>query len=194
MADSPTPAVQAVLAWLESSDRPALHELDPAAAREAMDALARPEPITEVGSVTDRTIPGPAGDLPVRVYVPASDGPHPVVVFFHGGGFVVGSLDGYDDPCRLLTSAAEAVVVSVDYRLAPEHPFPAAVEDAYAATEWVAAHAGDLPGEADAGRLAVAGDSAGGTLAAVVSLAARDRDGPHVDAQALIYPSVDFRR
>ncbi|ELZ32930.1 Triacylglycerol lipase [Halogeometricum pallidum JCM 14848] len=140
-----------------------------------------------VGGVEDRTIPGPAGKIPVRVYRPRGDGPSPTVVFFHGGGFVLGSLGSHDILCRRLVRESDCAVVSVDYRLAPEHPFPAAVEDAYAATEWAAENP-DFLGS-DRG-LAVVGDSAGGTLAAVVSLMAADRGGPDIDHQALVYPAV----
>ena len=146
----------------------------------------------EMGSVTDRVIPGGDGDdLPVRVYRPtgvASGGP--VVVFFHGGGWVIGNLDTHDEICRAIAATSDVVVVSVDYRLAPEHPFPAAVDDGYAAVCWVAEHAEDL--DVDAGRLIVAGDSAGGNLSAVVSMLARDRGAPEVAFQFLIYPATDF--
>ena len=180
-----------MLTAIESMDAPDVSELDPPEAREVMDGmLAGAERVAEVGSVADREIPGPGGEIPVRIYTPDSSGPHPVVVFFHGGGFLLGSVESHDAPCRILTNEAEAVVVSVDYRLAPEHPFPAPVEDAYAATEWAAANASEFGGDAD--RLAVAGDSAGGNLAAVVALAARDRDGPDIDYQTLLYPVVDF--
>ena len=143
-----------------------------------------------LASVADRTVPGPAGEIPVRVYTPAGEGPLPVVVYFHGGGWVIGDLEVVDRPCRQLADAAGAIVVSVDYRLAPEHVYPAAFDDCYAATAWVAEHAGAIG--ADTGRLAVAGDSAGGNLAAAVSLAARDRGGPAIAAQLLIYPVTDF--
>jgi acetyl esterase len=139
-----------------------------------------------VAQVDNRHIQGPAGAMPVRIYTPAGQGPFPLLVFFHGGGWVIGSLDSHDATCRALTNAVKAVVVSVDYRLAPEHPFPAAADDAYAATQWAADHAGALNGEAR--RLAVAGDSAGGNLAAVVALMARDRGGPKLAQQVLIYP------
>ncbi|MFC4553140.1 MULTISPECIES: alpha/beta hydrolase [Halorussus] len=191
MADRPSDDVRAVLDALEAMGAPKVSDLEPREAREVVDGtFAGAEPVEEVGAVEDRTIPGPAGEIPVRVYRPEGDGPHPVVVFFHGGGFVLGDLDGHDAPCRILTNAVEAVVVSVDYRLAPEHPFPAAVEDAYAATEWIAEHAAEIDGDAE--RIAVAGDSAGGNLAAVVALAARERGGPDLAYQALFYPAVDF--
>jgi len=144
-----------------------------------------------VAEVTDRTIPGPGGELPIRVYRPEGETPFPTVVFFHGGGFITGDLDTHDALCRYLTRESGAVVVSVDYRLAPEHPFPAAAEDAIAATEWAAEHTRALGGT---GALAVVGDSAGGNLAAVAALAARDRGGPDIDYQALIYPGVGVDR
>lgn len=143
-----------------------------------------------VGSITDGTIPGPDGDLQVRVYRPDAPGPYPTIVFFHGGGFVLGSIDTHDVLCRRLTQASAAAVVSVAYRRAPEHPFPAPVEDAYGATQWIADHPDRLASD---GHLAVAGDSAGGTLAAAVALMARDRDGPALDYQALLYPGVGVR-
>ncbi|HKP42213.1 alpha/beta hydrolase [Mycobacterium sp.] len=144
----------------------------------------------QLPSVVDRTIPGPGGALPIRIYTPEGQGPLPVVVYFHGGGFVLGDLEVVDKPCRQLAAAAGAIVVSVDYRLAPEHRFPAAFDDCYAATEWTTAHAEELG--ADPSRVAVAGDSSGGNLAAAVALAARDRCGPRLSAQLLIYPVVDF--
>ena len=138
-----------------------------------------------VGSVTDGTVPGPAGDLPVRVYVPDGSGPFPTLAFFHGGAYVIGGLESHDLLCRHLCRVSGCVVVAVDYRLAPEHPFPAAVEDAAAATEWIAANPDRLAGD---GRLAVVGDSAGGTLAAVTALRAAEQDGPDIDYQVLLYP------
>jgi acetyl esterase len=141
-----------------------------------------------LASVVDRVVPG--ADVPIRVYTPEGDGPFPVCVYFHGGGFTIGSIDSHDPVTRRLASEAGAVVVSVDYRLAPEHPFPAAVDDAWAALQWIAAHAeAELQGEP--GKLAVAGDSAGGNLAAVVSLLARDAGGPAIVQQVLIYPTTD---
>jgi len=142
-----------------------------------------------VASVQDRVVPGPAGELPVRVYTPEGEPPFPIVVFFHGGGWVVGTLDSYDPLCRALAAAVPAVVVSVGYRLAPEDRWPAAVEDAYAATVWASRKAAELGGAQH--RLAVAGDSAGGNLAAVVALGARDRGGPPIAFQLLVYPVLD---
>ncbi|MFC4408429.1 alpha/beta hydrolase [Haloarchaeobius iranensis] len=187
MAEEPHPQVQALLTMIESMDVPKLHEMSPQEARATMDPLfARAAGEEPVGAVEDRAIPGPDGDVPVRIYRPETEGPQPTVVFFHGGGFVIGTLDTHDAVCRALTNEAEAVVVSVDYRLAPEHPFPAAVADAHAATEWASDNLGELGGN---GFLAVAGDSAGGTLAAVTCLLARDR-GPAIDHQCLVYPAT----
>lgn len=148
-----------------------------------------PEPVARV---EDRTLQGPAGDLAVRVYTPEGDGPFPGLVFFHGGGFVLCSLDTHDGTCRSLANAAGCVVVSVDYRLAPEHPYPSAPEDCYAATCHVGRHAADFG--IDPARLAVAGDSAGGNLAAVVCQMVRDRGGPPLCFQLLVYPvtNCDF--
>jgi acetyl esterase len=159
-------------------------------ARAAIQAVAlaagAPEPVAKV---EDRMVPGPKGEIPVRIYTPEGAGPFPILVYFHGGGWTIGSLDTHDGSCRQLCNAAGCVVVSVDYRLAPEHPYPAAADDAYAATRWVAANARALGG--DAKRIAVGGDSAGGNLAAVVSLMARDSGGPPLVFQLLVYPVTD---
>src|ERR1700744_393929 len=137
----------------------------------------------------DRAIDGPAGPLHIRIYwPPTDDAAPPVVVFFHGGGFVVGDLDTHDGTCRQHAVGASAVVVSVEYRLAPEHPYPAAVDDAWAATQWVAEHGSEIGADAD--RLAVAGDSAGGTIAAGIAQRARDNAGPPIVFQLLWYPST----
>ncbi|HET8681711.1 MAG TPA: alpha/beta hydrolase [Micromonosporaceae bacterium] len=143
-----------------------------------------------VHEVVDRHIPGPAGDLPVRLYRPAPDGPLPVLVYFFGGGWTLGSIDTSDGICRSLANAAGCLVVTVGYRLAPEAKFPAAVEDCYAATRWVAEHAAEIG--ADPGRVAVGGDSAGGNLAAAVTLMAQDRGGPELAGQLLVYPNTDY--
>ncbi len=147
--------------------------------------------------VEDRTITnpgGPSSTIPVRIYWPSTDPDDsaalPLVVYFHGGGFVMGDLDTHDGTCRQHVVGTRAIVVSVDYRLAPEHPYPAAVEDAWAATLWVAEHGSEIGG--DTSRLAVAGDSAGGTIAAVVAQLARDRGGPSVVFQLLWYPSTSW--
>jgi acetyl esterase len=140
--------------------------------------------------VTNQNLEGPGGELPVRIYRPSLDPDLPVIVFFHGGGWVLCDLDSHDGLCRLTANAVGAVVVSVGYRLAPEHPYPAAPEDCYAATEWVSRHGEELG--VDVGRLAVMGDSAGANLAAVVALMARDRGGPAIAYQCLIYPVTDY--
>jgi len=141
-----------------------------------------------VGAVADRRIPGPAGEIPLRVYTPEGPGPFPVYVNFHGGGWVIGDLETADVVCRDVCNTAGVVVVSVDYRLAPEHPYPAAVEDAFAATRWAADHVAEIGGN---GRLAVGGESAGGNLAAVVTQRARDEGGPDIHFQLLAYPVTD---
>jgi acetyl esterase len=140
-------------------------------------------------TVADRMIPGPAGQIPVRVVTPPGAGLQPGLVYFHGGGWVTGSLDSTEPRCRILAEWTPCVVVSVDYRMAPEHKFPAAVDDALAATQWVAAHAAELG--IDPARLGVGGDSAGGNLAAVVALEARSR-GPQLALQYLCYPVTDL--
>lgn len=143
-----------------------------------------------ISSASNRTIPGPAGEIPVRIYTPEGKGPFALVVFFHGGGFVVGSLDSYDDLCRTICHGSGCVIVSVDYRLAPEHKFPAAVDDCLAATRWAAEHAPEF--NADPARCVVAGDSAGGNLAAVTALRIRDEGGPLLCGQLLLYPVTDY--
>jgi len=144
------------------------------------------------GSVTaeNLTVPGPGGEIPIRVFRPEGVERPPILVFFHGGGFVIGSIATHDRECRFLAEGAGALVVSVDYRLAPEHPAPAASDDCLAALRWVADHADELG--ADGGRIAVAGDSAGGNLAAVTSIRARDEGGPALAFQLLVYPVVDM--
>jgi acetyl esterase len=143
-----------------------------------------------VARVENRTVPGPGGAIAVRVYRPRAEERLPALMFFHGGGFVICNLDTHDRQCRALANASGCTVVSVDYRLAPEHRFPAAPEDAYAATQYVAEHADEFGIDPD--RLAVGGDSAGGNLATVVALMSRERGGPSIKFQLLIYPVVDW--
>ena len=143
-------------------------------------------------AIADRTIPGPGGDLPVRTYTPSKAGVHRLVVHFHGGGWVVGSVGQADHLASSIAARADAVVVSVDYRLAPGHRFPSAVDDCDAALRWAAGHATALG--ADPARIGVVGESAGGNLAAVVCLLARDRNGPQISHQALLYPVTDVSR
>jgi acetyl esterase len=183
--------MQAVLLAARLRGGKPLHELPVPEARQAtvLQVPKRRKPVA-VASITNRAIPGPAGEVLIRVYTPAGPGPFPAVVYFHGGGFVVGSLDGGDATCRTLCHGASCVVVSVEYRLAPEHKFPAATDDCLAATRWVAAHAAEL--NADPARLVVAGESAGGNLAAVTALRLRDEGGPRPCGQLLIYPVTDY--
>ncbi len=188
------PIVRKLLDAAAAAGRPALNSLPPVEARRFM---RETRPATEgpkldtVGHV-DRTIPGPAGAIPVRVYRPNSANPAaklPVLVYLHGGGWVIGDIETHHTLCQRLSESGGLLVVSVDYRLAPEHKFPACVEDSWAATEWVAANAAEIGG--DGTRLAVGGDSAGGNLAAVVALMARDKGAPKLGFQLLIYPAVD---
>jgi acetyl esterase len=183
------PQARAFLDQIEALGLPGFEDMTVEQAREAIMGLREfagpPEP---VAGIDDRVIPGPAGRIPVRVYTPTGAGPFPVLVYFHGGGWVIGNLETIDAPLRALTNRAGCVTVSVDYRLAPEAKFPAAIDDCYAATCWVAEHARSLGG--DPARLAVGGDSAGGNLAAAVALMARDRGGPALAYQALIYPAL----
>jgi acetyl esterase len=146
--------------------------------------------VTEVGRIENRNIPGPAGEIPLRIYWPKGADPRGLLVFFHGGGWVMCDLDSHDPTCRALTQGAGCVTVSVDYRLAPEHRFPAAPEDCYAATRWAAANARELG--ADASRVAIGGDSAGGNLTAAVALMARERGGPRLVHQLMVYPVTDL--
>lgn len=143
-----------------------------------------------VAATQDRSIPGPGGDLPVRIYTPQGTAPFPVIVYMHGGGYVVGDLDTQDMIARALCAWGEAVVISVDYRLAPEHKFPAAVDDSYAALQWAAANAASIGG--DPARLALAGDSAGANMACATALTARDAGGPAVRAVVNIYGSCNY--
>lgn len=184
------PVAEGFLAQMAAAGGPPLEEMSPEFARQAFSVFNQlGGPTEEVAKIENRTIPGPAGAIPVRIYTPEGEAPFPALIYFHGGGWVIGELDVVDVPCRALANQAGCVVVSVDYRMAPEHPFPAAVEDSYAATKWVAEHGAEIG--VDPSRIAVGGDSAGGNLAAVVSQMAREQDGPKLVYQVMIYPVTD---
>jgi acetyl esterase len=180
----------------QETGRPPYETVSPTEAREfylQARLVTNPEP-PELKSVQPLAIPSPAGSIPARIFTPLklkqTNGLAPGLVFFHGGGWVIGDLDSHDVACRKLADEGQLIVISVDYRLAPEHKFPAAVDDAVAATTWIAGHANELG--IDASRLLVGGDSAGGNLAAVVAISARDGHGPAIAGQVLIYPATDF--
>lgn len=190
------PDAAAVLTAFREAGRPAYETLSPTEARAfylAGRVVTNPEPpgITSAESIM---VPGPAGAIPARIYRPLTlrqaDGLSPCLIFFHGGGWVIGDLDSHDVVCRTLADKGQLIVISVDYRLAPEHKFPAAVDDAIAATDWISKNAAPLG--IDDARLIVGGDSAGGNLAAIVAINARNA-GPKIAGQILIYPATDFR-
>jgi len=188
------PQAKALFDFIGLSDLTPVEHLTPQEARTMFEALAearRKLAVEPVDQIRDLKIPGPAGEIPIRVYTPKIQSPAPTLIYFHGGGWVLGDLESHDHVCRALANNASCVVLSVDYRLAPEHKFPAAVHDSFAATQWIADLAGELG--VDRSRIAVGGDSAGGNLAAVVSQIARDRGGPSIAYQLLIYPSTDMR-
>jgi acetyl esterase len=183
------PQIQALLE--RGTGVPATHTLPVGEARRLYEArVAVMAPPAEVAAVAERSIEGPAGPIRLRIYIPKGQGPFPLMVFFHGSGFVLCSLDTHDGMCRNLATGIGCVVVSVDYRLAPEHKFPAGPDDCLAATRWAAAHAAELG--ADASRIIVAGDSAGGNMAAVTALRVRDEGGPPLRGQMLLYPVTDY--
>jgi len=184
------PQLQTLIEQMQATNQPSLSDLEVTEARALVEQMATlVSDRKEVAEVKDLVIPGPAVEIPARIYRPG-DGTLPGLVWFHGGGWVLGSLESTDPLCRSLAAQAGCLVISVDYRLAPEHRFPAAVEDAYAATRWVAEHGPELG--LDPTRLAVGGDSAGGNLAAVVALQAREA-GPRLSYQLLVYPATDLR-
>jgi acetyl esterase len=187
----PIDATAAALIEVLETTFPRVNTVGSAAeARRLAKQMPRPAEVEPVAAVEDRSVPGPNGPVPIRVYWPAAErSPRPGVAYFHGGGWVICDLDTHDGACRRLANEIGAVVASVDYRLAPEHRWPAGAEDAYAATRWVADHAEELG--IDRRRLAVAGDSAGGNLTAVVAQMARDRGGPDLAFQLLVYPVID---
>ena len=167
---------------------PKLFELPLAIAREGY-RMSRPvNPELAVHAIEDISIDGPLGDIPLRIYRPTGAGPFGTLVYFHGGGWVIGDVDTCDSVCRQIATLANVVVVSVDYRLSPEHVFPAAVDDCYAAVQWAAEHGAEL---ASNGKIGVAGESAGGTLATVMTHMARDQDGPALAFQGLFYPVIE---
>ena len=188
------PHARALLELIEKSGLPPTHTLSPADARRyylERRSFTQPEP-PALPVVRDLRADGPGGPVPLRLYRPAAEGTLPVLVYYHGGGWVIGDLDSHDVLCRQLALAADCAVVAVDYRMGPEHRFPAAVDDCVAATRWVRDSAAALGVEAS--RLAVGGDSAGGNLAAVVALIARDAGDLPIAFQLLIYPATDQRR
>lgn len=184
------PDIAEVLAAATALGLPALSDGTPEQARANYFAAPKPEG-EPIARVDDRVIPGPAGDLPIRIYADSTEPDLPVIAFFHGGGWVLSSVDGHDSLARRLAARSGALVVSVEYRLAPEHPYPAPHDDCWAATQWLADNAASLGG--DPSRLSVAGDSAGGNLAAGVALRARD-EGLALAFQLLIYPCIDDRQ
>jgi acetyl esterase len=186
------PQIQRVLQLMAEANLQPFEAMTPAEARAQMEATAQSrqaEPLP-VDRVEERVIPGPASDIRLRLYWPRTAAPPPAIVYYHGGGHVIGSLDTHDLVARNLCAGAEALVASVDYRMGPEHRFPAAVDDSYAALEWVHANAAGL--DADPGRIGVHGDSAGANLAAVVALLARDAGSPRLRLQSLVYPVADY--
>jgi acetyl esterase len=183
------PQAAQVIEWVHQPGIPDFADMNPVEARALFEKSAptldaKPEALFHV---EDRKIPGPGGDLLLRIYIPEeSRAPLPVMLWIHGGGFVIGSVNSYDGVCRAMCKQSGVIVVSVDYRLAPEYPHPAPVDDCFAALQWVATNAASFGG--DATRLAIAGDSAGGNLAAVCAILARDRGGPELKRQILVYP------
>lgn len=186
------PQVQAHLEQMAALNIPEFSTLTPELIRQVIKTQvvvpASPEPLARI---ENRTLPGPLGEIAVRIYTPRGSGPFPLLVYFHGGGWVICNLDTHDGTCRSLAHKAGCVVVSIDYHLAPEYKFPAAVQDCYAATLWTAENAVSLQG--DATRLAIGGDSAGGNIAAAVALMLRDNGGPALRLQLLIYPATDLQ-
>ena len=181
------PQAAALLETVEAMGEPPTQALSVESARGRLGELFADASREDVDRVEEFSIEGPAGAIPVRLYAPAGEG-HPLLVYLHGGGWTVGDLETHDPVCRALSNAADCAVLSVDYRLAPEQPFPAAIEDAYAAVRWAGEYGDRI--NCDPDRLAVGGDSAGGNLSAAVTLLASDRGGPELRHQVLLYPAV----
>ena len=183
------PQAKAFLDQAAAAGGPPIHELPVAQFRQLMrDLMGTPNP-EPVARIIDRTIPGPGGPIPIRVYGPKGPEPTPVLMYMHGGGWVGGDLESHDALCRSLSNASGCTVAAIDYRLAPEHKFPAAPDDCYAALQWIAANGAEIG--VDPSKLAVGGDSAGGNLTAVVAQMARDRRGPNILLQVMLYPVTD---
>jgi acetyl esterase len=184
------PQVEGLLGQIAAAGGKPTNTMTPEECRAVFDGIfaSLPPSQAKLAGIADRGVPGPAGPIKIRVYTPDGEGPFPVLVFFHGGGFVLGDLGTHDSVCRELSSGAKVVVVATDYRLSPEHRFPAAADDCIAVTRWVMKNAAQING--DANRVAVGGDSAGGNLAAVVSQQIRDHDPTKLAAQLLIYPTT----
>jgi len=185
------PQAQALVDAMAKLNLKPIEDSTPEEARESMRSrTAALGPFAEVAAVTEHRVPVTGGEIAVRLYAPGGAGPHPALVFYHGGGWVIGDLYTHDGVCRTLTNAAGCIVASVDYRLAPEAKYPVAAEDSYAALLWIVANAARLG--IDPRRVAVGGDSAGGNLSAAVALMARERTGPALVYQALIYPVTNY--
>ena len=188
------PQVAALMQMQAAANLPPMETMPPEAVRQGfrMQSTMTAAPPAQMASVVNQLIPGDEADLPIRIYKPITDidGLLPVLVYYHGGGWVICDLDTHDDVCRTLAAESECMVVSVDYRLAPEHPYPAAVDDSWAALLWVAENGGSIG--ADNQQIAVGGDSAGGNLAAVMAYMARNQGGPELALQLLVYPVVDL--
>lgn len=183
------PIAKMICDQANAADAPPIHSLSPVEARASYEAL-RPTTTQELARVEDITVAGAEGPRRARLYAPADDAPLPVVLYLHGGGWVIGSIETHDSLCQLLAKTSGCCVISLDYRLAPEHEFPAAPEDVYAALVDIQKRAEEL--RVDGNRMAVAGDSAGGNLSAAVAIMCRDRGGPALAMQALIYPVTDY--
>jgi len=183
------PNVELLLQTIENGEGGSIADVGVEQSRQFIEAFGSLGGTVEVARVKDFTIPGPGGDIPARLYSLAEEAVLPVVVYFHGGGWVIGNITSHDGVCRKLARESGLTVISVDYRLAPENKFPAAAEDCYAAAKWIADHAQEL--KVDDSRMALAGDSAGGNLTAVTAQLARDRGEPTIAFQLMIYPVID---